>query len=82
MLLVKPLPIGQPLPRAIDARVLCGETVTVRVGRGGLSLFALSYAPSASAITVSASILAAFRELAMPEPIRGTVIKAASPMAA
>ena len=49
MLLVKPLPIGQPLPRAIDARVLCGETVTVRVGRGGLSLFALSYAPSASA---------------------------------
>ena len=49
MLQVKPLPTGQSLPRAIDARVLCGETVTVRVGRGGLSLFSLSYAPAASA---------------------------------
>ncbi len=49
MLQVKPMPIGQPLPRAIEARVLCGETVTVRVGRGGLSLYTLSYAPSATA---------------------------------
>ena len=46
MLVIKPLLPGEPLPREIDARTLCGDTVSVQVTRSG---FALSYMPTGTA---------------------------------
>ena len=46
MLVIKPLTPGQPLSREIDARTLCGDTVSVQVTRSG---FTLSYMPTGTA---------------------------------
>ncbi len=49
MLVIKAIAPGSPLPREIDARTLCGDDVTVHIGRSGLNPFTISYQPSAAA---------------------------------
>lgn len=49
MLVIKALPAGVLPPREIDARVLCGEDVSVRINRSGIHPFSLSYNPAVSA---------------------------------
>ena len=49
MLVIKTIPSGVPSGREIDARVLCGEDVTICLNRSGLRPFSLSYHPAASA---------------------------------
>ncbi len=58
MLVIKPLGPGDPLPRDLDARVLCGEDVSVRVSRAG---YALSYLPTGAT---------RWRSFEMTEPAR------------
>ena len=45
MLTIRPLIPGESLPREIDARVLCSEAVSVRVGHSG---YTLTYLPTGS----------------------------------
>ncbi|MBR4457417.1 MAG: GNAT family N-acetyltransferase [Clostridia bacterium] len=47
MLMIQPIQPGAVPLRQIDARTLCGDTVSVRIGRSGLSL---SYTPIGSAL--------------------------------
>ena len=49
MLVIKALSPGIPLQREIDARTLCGDTVSVRIGRSGIRPFTLAYQPAPSA---------------------------------
>ena len=50
MVVIKQLPLGTEPPRRIDGRILCGETVKIRIGRSGVNLFTLSYLPTQGAL--------------------------------
>ena len=58
LLIVKHLRPGEPLPGSIDARVLCTESVSVRVGRSG---YGITYLPTG---------LTRWKDFAMTEPAR------------
>ncbi len=49
MLVIRTLPAGMQPPREIDARVLCGEDVSVCINRSGIRPFSLSYNPAVAA---------------------------------